>query len=119
MSSTKRGKKKRKKKKNYIYVPVQNRSTKQQMVRSLPETLTVSEGPEFLRWKKRKRQNDRCFFLNFLYKAEIISNKFLTNLKVFRSIQSPSCAESTASGKQMPFLVASDDSLRTLGQHLD
>lgn len=53
MSSTKRGKKKRKKK-NYIYVPVQNRSTKQQMVRSLPETLTVSEGPEFLRWKKKK-----------------------------------------------------------------
>lgn len=59
------------------------------------------------------------FFFNFLYKAEIISNKFLTNLKVFRSIQRPSCAESTASGKQMPFLVASDDSLRTLGQHLD
>lgn len=71
MSSTKRGKKKEKK--NYIYVPVQNRSTKQQMVRSLPVTLTVSEGPEFLRWKKKGKIIG--VYLIF-YIKQIISNKF-------------------------------------------
>ena len=67
----KEGEKKRKK--NYIYVPVQNRSTKQQMVRSLPVTLTVSEGPEFLRWKKKGKIIG--VYLIF-YIKQIISNKF-------------------------------------------